>query len=139
MAAFGGDFDLQAFKQAFATADDMDAYNRVQALERAVGRVQNFVTRLADAGSKLAGPQRPPLAAGRSPADRAFTTLRDAGVVDARLCRRLTLAQRARSAIEHGYVGTNAGDVHRAAGLVHDAARDFIGRYRVFIAPHLEG
>ena len=53
MAAFG-DFDLQEFKRAFDTADDLEAYNRVQAVERALARVQNFVAELAQAGSKLA-------------------------------------------------------------------------------------
>ena len=43
MAAFGEDFDLQAFKEAFDSQEDMEAYNRAQALERAVGRVQNYV------------------------------------------------------------------------------------------------
>jgi hypothetical protein len=46
MAAFGGDFDLRQFKQAFNTAEDIDAYNRVQSVERALGRVQNFVAEL---------------------------------------------------------------------------------------------
>ena len=48
MAAFGDDFDLVRFKQAFDTTEDMEAYNRVQAVERALGRVQNFVAELAD-------------------------------------------------------------------------------------------
>jgi uncharacterized protein YutE (UPF0331/DUF86 family) len=136
MAAFGQDFDLQTFEEAFETSEDMDAYNRVQALERAVGRVQNYVAELADAGAKLAQLPRPRADDG-SPAQRAFEALRD-GVIDASLCRRLTRAQRARSAIEHRYVQTTAGDVHRAAGLVHDAARDFIGSYRAWIAGHLD-
>ena len=73
-----------------------------------------------------------------SPAQRAFEALRDQGVIDAELCRRLTRAQRARSVIEHSYVQTPAGDVHRAAELVHEAARDFVGVYAAWIAPHLE-
>ncbi|HUN77461.1 MAG TPA: hypothetical protein VMU32_00920 [Solirubrobacteraceae bacterium] len=32
----------------------------------------------------------------------------------------------------------NAGEVHRAALLVHRAARGFIGPYRDWIAPYLE-
>ena len=55
MASFGEDFDLQQFKAAYNTSEDMDAYNRVQAVERALGRVQNYVGELADAGVKLAG------------------------------------------------------------------------------------
>jgi hypothetical protein len=42
MAAFDDDFDLASFKQAYETETDMDAYNRVQAVERALGRVQNY-------------------------------------------------------------------------------------------------
>src|ERR1039457_4696059 len=58
MEVFGGDFDLRQFKEAFDTTDDIDAYNRVQAVERSLGRVQNFVADLAQAGAKLA--QLPP-------------------------------------------------------------------------------
>src|SRR6201997_422479 len=43
MASFGADFDLQLFKAAYNTSQDMDAYNRVQAVERGLGRVQNYV------------------------------------------------------------------------------------------------
>lgn len=137
MAAFGGDFDLKEFKAAFDTTKDMEAYNRVQALERAVGRVQNFVAELAEDGMKLA--QLPPLSKGvGGSAARAFEALREADVIDGSLCRRLVRAQIARARIEHGYLQVAAGDVHRAAELVHDAARDFIGRYRIWIEPHLE-
>ena len=81
MGAFGEEFDLQAFKQAFNTSDDLNAYNRVQALERAVGRVQNYVAELALAGSRLA--QLPTVSADRhSPqAQQAFEGLREAKVI----------------------------------------------------------
>ena len=138
MAAFGGDFDTRQFKEAFNTAEDMEAYNRVQAVERAVGRVQNFVAELAQAGTKLAVLQRPPIAQGGSVAQQAFEALREGAVIDAALCRRLTRAQTARSMIEHSYVRTPAGDVHRAAELVHRAALEFIGPYRKWIEPYLE-
>jgi uncharacterized protein YutE (UPF0331/DUF86 family) len=137
MAAFGGDFNLPQFKRAFETSDDLDAYNRVQALERALGRVQNFVAELARAGVKLAQLSRSSEARG-SATHEAFATLRDAGVIDGELCRRLTRAQDARSMIEHSYIETSAGRVHQSAKLVHDAARDFIGRYRTWIEPFLQ-
>ena len=87
MAAFG-DFDLQEFKRAFDTADDIEAYNRVQSVERALARVQNFVAELAQAGSKLA--QLPPPAERHaSAAQAAFMALREAGVLSKPLCRRL--------------------------------------------------
>src|SRR5437764_14106105 len=79
MAAFGEDFDLPQFKAAYNTAEDMDAYNRVQAVERAVARVQNYVGELADAGAKLAGLPRTPMEGGGSQAQQAFEALRDAG------------------------------------------------------------
>ncbi len=137
MAAFGEDFDLQSFKEAFDTTEDMQAYNRVQALERAAGRVQNFVAELADAGVGLAGLPRPSVNDGSS-AQQAFEALRDAKVIDGGLCRRLTRAQRARSLIEHSYLQTPAGDVHRAASLVHESARSFIGAYRAWVEAFLE-
>jgi uncharacterized protein YutE (UPF0331/DUF86 family) len=137
MAAFGGDFDLGQFKQAFNTMDDMEGYNRVQAVERALGRVQNFVADLAGAGVKLA--QLPPVPETRgSSVHQTFAALREVGVIDGELCRRLTRAQDARSMIEHGYIETSAGRVHQAAELVHDSARDFISRYKTWIEPHLK-
>jgi hypothetical protein len=138
MAAFGEDFDLRLFKEAFDTAEDIDAYNRVQVVERALGRVQNFVSDLAIAGVKLAQLPHGSKFHGSS-AHQAFVALRDAKVIDGQLCRRLIRAQDARTMIEHVYVETPAGRVHQGAKLVHEAARDFIGRYRAWIEPYLEG
>ena len=139
MAAFGDDFDLRTFKVAFETSDDLEAYNRVQAVERAVLRVQNYVGELAENGAKLADllPRRGP--GDGSDVERAFATLRDADVIDGNLCRRLVRAQGARRRIEHSYVRVAAGDVHRATELIHHAARDFIARYRKWIEPFLAG
>src|SRR5579864_7212252 len=137
MAGFGEDFDLQQFKAAYNTTEDMDAYNRVQAVERAVGRVQNYVGELADAGAKFVGLPRPPMESGGSEAQQAFETLRGAGVIGRGLCNKLVRGQTARARIEHSYVETPAGDVHRAAMLVRDAARDFISSYRSWIQPYL--
>jgi uncharacterized protein YutE (UPF0331/DUF86 family) len=139
MAAFGENFDLQRFKAAFNTTDDLQSYNQVQAVERAIGRVQNFVAELAISGVKLA---RLPGSSGEargSPAVLAFESLHNAGVIDRGLCRRLVRAQGARTTIEHGYIQASAGDVHRAAELVRESARDFIGPYRAWIEALLEG
>jgi uncharacterized protein YutE (UPF0331/DUF86 family) len=137
MAAFGDDFDLRAFKPAFETSEDLEAYNRVQAVERAALRVQNYVGELAENGAKLAELPAPSAGDDGSDIERAFRALRDAGVVDGNLCRRLVRAQSARRRIEHSYVGVKAGDVHRAAQLIHEAARDFIRSYRTWIEPYL--
>lgn len=137
MAWFGEDFDVSQFKQAFDTQHDMEALNRVQAVERAAGRVQNFVAELAEAGTRLAQTPRPPIEDDGSSVQRAFEGLRDAGVIDSALCRRLVRAQKARSKLEHSYVEVPAGDVHRAAELVHETALRFIGPYRAWIEPWL--
>jgi len=63
--------------------------------------------------------------------------LRDGGVLGKQLCRRLIRAQDARTTIEHGYLGTSAGNVHEAAQLIHDSAREFIRAFRDWIAPYL--
>lgn len=55
MAEFGADFSLREFKAAFSSTTDMDSYNRAQTVERALGRVQNFVAQLSITGVKLAG------------------------------------------------------------------------------------
>jgi uncharacterized protein YutE (UPF0331/DUF86 family) len=138
MDAFGGSFDLRRFKVAFETTDDLELYNQVQAVERAVGRVQNFVAELAISGVKLARLTSASDIHRGSPAVRAFETLRDAKVIDGALCRRLVRAQGARAMIEHGYLQAAAGDVHRAAELVHESARDFIAAYRVWVERHLD-
>jgi uncharacterized protein YutE (UPF0331/DUF86 family) len=136
MAIFGTDFDLREFKAAYDSATDMEAYNSVQALERAIGRVQNYVADLAVAGVRLA--QLTPQSDSRgSMVHQAFLALRDAKVIDGELCRRLTRAQDARTMIEHGYIEMPAGRVHQSAKLVHDAARDFIGSYRKWIEQYL--
>jgi len=138
MAAFGDDFDLKQFKAAFDTSEDLEAYNRAQAVERGVGRIQNYVADLAAASVRLAELPREPLGDGGSTAQQAFEALRDAKVIDAGLCRRLVQAQKARSLIEHSYVRIPAGDVHRATRLIHAAAGDFIGPYRSWIESHLK-
>jgi hypothetical protein len=39
--------------------------------------------------------------------------------------------------IEHGYAKLPAGDAHRAAELVRESAREFIGSYRDWIDEYL--
>ncbi|HET9677748.1 MAG TPA: hypothetical protein VFP21_09620 [Solirubrobacterales bacterium] len=135
MAEFGERFDLKAFKVAFDSTTDMDAYNRAQAIERALGRVQNYVAQLSITGAKLAGLKLAKTEEGE--AARAFGTLRDAGVISGELCRKLRRAQRARTMIEHSYVKVPAGNVHQAAELVVSSAREFIGPYRDWVEEHL--
>lgn len=109
----------------------------MQAVERALSRVQNFVADLAQAGAKLAQLQSEE-AVRASGSHKAFVALRDAGVIDAQLCARLIRAQEARSAIEHVYIQISAGRIHESAELVRASAREFISCYRGWIEPYLE-
>lgn len=135
MAEFGKDFDVKRFKKAYESRADMEAYNRAQAVERALGRVQNYVAELAIDGSKMAGLN--PIRGTSGEASDAFATLAKAGVIDNALRGRLDRAQKARSAIDHNYVGVPAGTVHRAAELIRDCSRAFIGLYRDWIEEFL--
>jgi uncharacterized protein YutE (UPF0331/DUF86 family) len=136
MAAFGEDFEMASFKRAYETTTEMEEYNRAQAVERALARVQNYVADLAIAGIRLA--QLQPAGQGHEgAAQRAFTTLADAKVISRALCGRLTRAQKARTLIEHSYVTVPAGNVHSAAELIHEAAREFLGPYRTWIEDYL--
>src|SRR6185436_18820101 len=132
MAAFGESFELDAFKRAFESDDDLDVYNRAQAVERAVGRVQNFMTDLAEAGALLAELPIPDGEHGSSAA-RAFASLRAGGVIVDELCAQLVDGQRKRTRIEHAYLDLTAGEVHSAARLVHDTAQRFVPCFRDWI------
>ncbi len=135
MAEFGESFDLQQFKVAFESTTDMDAYNRAQAVERALGRVQNYVAQLSITGAKLAGLRL--AKAQESEAARAFGALRKAGVISGELCRKLRRSQKARAMIEHSYVKVPAGRVHQAAELIVSGALEFIGPYRDWVEEYL--
>lgn len=136
MSLFGDAFEPKAFKRAFDGTDGPDAYARVQALERGLGRVQNFMTDLAEAGVLLAELPIPDGDHG-SRAQRAFAALRSGGVIDGELCAQLAEGQRERSRIEHAYLDVTAGEVHRATRLVHDTAQRFVPRFRRWIEPYL--
>lgn len=138
MAAFGDGFDLARFKRAFETSDDIDAYNDVQAVERAAGRVQGYVGDMAMDGVRLAGLPSDPAGGEGFRATHAFEALRDAKLIDAGLCRRLARAQRGRSQIEHEYPGLRAGRVHDAATLIRETSLEFFTRFRPWVEPHLD-
>jgi len=135
MSAFGGNFDLKELKKALGSDADIALYSRVQALERAVTRVQNILAELAIAGAKLAGLSLPLIKTGE--ADRSFEALKEAGVIGASLCRRLRKAQRIRNLIEHDYDKVTAGQLHELADGVRDFAPEFLRPFRDWIEPQL--
>jgi len=136
MEEFGEGFELSAFKRAFEKKDGIKAYNRVQAVERAFSRVQNYVVELAERGCRLARLELPDTHEANS--TRAFDALKEAGVIGNSLCRNLKRTQRARSDVEHDYPGMKAGRLHAAIELGLPAAREFIRPYGRWIAPYLE-
>ncbi|MBA3865588.1 MAG: hypothetical protein H0X42_04460 [Solirubrobacterales bacterium] len=136
MEEFGESFELKEFKRAFEKKDGIKAYNRVQAVERAFSRVQNYVVELAERGCRLAQLELPGSHGANSA--RVFDALKEAGVIDASLCRNLKRTQKARSDIEHDYPGMKAGRLHAAVELGLPAAREFIPPYSSWIAPYLE-
>jgi uncharacterized protein YutE (UPF0331/DUF86 family) len=135
MAGFGTNFDLAELKKALQPTAEIALYNRVQALERAVTRVQNILADLAIAGAKLGGLPLPSIKAGD--AERSFAALREGDVISAALCRRLSNAQRIRSRIEHDYDKVTAGQLHKVAEEVRDLAPEFLRPYRDWIEPLL--
>jgi uncharacterized protein YutE (UPF0331/DUF86 family) len=135
MAEFGTSFDLAELKKALAPRADIALYNRVQALERAVTRVQNILADLAIAGVKLGGLPLPATNAG--PADRSFEALRDGGVISAALSRRLRNAQRVRNLIEHDYDKVSAAQLHKVAEEVREVTLEFVRPFRDWVGPKL--
>ncbi len=137
MSDFGDEFDLSRFKRAFESSDPA-AYNSVQALERAVGRVQNILTDMAVDGARLAEMPVGRPAKDDSRAKPSFDALRDAGIIGGNVCRWLEQGQKARSRLEHDYFNLSAGEVHRATKTVRRTAQEFIGPYRAWIEPYLD-
>lgn len=135
MEEFGEDFELKKFKPAFEGKAGSAAYNRVQAVERGFARVQNYIAQLAQNGARLAGLELPNSHQGE--AARAFEALREAGAIDASLCKRLKRTQKARAEVEHEYVQVKAGRLHEAVVLLAASARDFIGPYASWIEEYL--
>jgi uncharacterized protein YutE (UPF0331/DUF86 family) len=135
---FGADFDVAQFAEAFSS-DEPELYTRVQAIERALGRLQGYMATMAENGAKLAGLTR------RAPRDREpkvqrdFEALRDADAISKDLCRRLVASQRLRNQFEHDYVKADAEDLHEAVAQLLQLAPEFLDRFARWIEPHLSG
>jgi hypothetical protein len=107
----------------------------VQAVERGFARVQNYIAHLSQNGASLAGLERPKIH--ESGAAGAFEALKEAGAIDASLCKRLKRMQKVRAAVEHEYLQVKAGPLHQAVELLAASARDFVGPYTAWIEPYL--
>jgi uncharacterized protein YutE (UPF0331/DUF86 family) len=131
MAEFGEDFDLRAFRAAYASEDPVEL-NRVKAVERGVDQLYNYIAELAAFGLELAGLR------GRRDETNArldLETLRGAGVLSRELTRRLQRLRELRRLLVHEYATATAEQVHESALLVaanfpafYDAYREWIKR-----------
>jgi len=135
MEEFGRSFELKAFKDAFEKKSGMKAYNDVQAVERAFSRVQNYIAQLAQNGARLANLELPQIH--QSEAARALEALKEAGALDASLCKRLKRMQKIRAEVEHEYLRVKAGRLHEAVELLAASAPGFVGPFTAWIEPYL--
>jgi uncharacterized protein YutE (UPF0331/DUF86 family) len=129
MAEFGEDFELDAFRQAYASEDPTEL-NRVKAVERGVDQLYNYVAELSAFGLELAE-----LRARRDDtnARRDLEALRRAGVLSGELTRRLQRLRELRRMLVHEYATATAEEVHESAIIVADNFPAFYNAYREWI------
>ena len=129
MAEFGEDFDLDAFRTAYASEDPV-ALNRVKAVERGVDQLYNYIAELAAFGLELAELR------GRRDelnARRDLDALRSAGVLSGELTRRLQRLRELRRMLVHEYATATADQVHESALLVTGSFPTFYDSYLVWV------
>jgi uncharacterized protein YutE (UPF0331/DUF86 family) len=130
MAEFGADFDLDAFRAAYASEDPVEL-NRVKAVERGVDQLYNYIAELAAFGLELAELR------GRrdeTNAQRDLDALRGAGVLSGALTRRLQRLRELRRLLVHEYATASAEQVHESALIVATNFTPFYDAYREWIA-----
>jgi len=129
MAEFGDDFELDAFRAAYASEDPVEL-NRVKAVERGVDQLYNYIAELASFGLELAERR------GRrdeTNARRDLDALRDAGVISGELARRLQRLRELRRMLVHEYATATAEQVHESALIVVGNFPSFYDAYRAWI------
>jgi uncharacterized protein YutE (UPF0331/DUF86 family) len=129
MAEFGEDFDLNAFRPAYASEDPVQL-NRVKAVERGVDQLYNYIAELATFGLELAE-----LRARRDETNARLDldALRRAGVLPGELTRRLQRLRQLRRVLVHEYATATAAQVHEAALIVAGDFPAFYEAYREWI------
>lgn len=130
MAEFGEDFDVDAFRVAYAS-DDPVVLNQVKAVERGVDQLYNYIAELAAYGLELAEvrPRDADLNARRD-----LQALSRIGVLGAQRAQRLERLRELRRLLVHEYATATAEQVHEAARLVAAEFAPFYEAYREWIA-----
>lgn len=129
MAEFGADFDLDAFRAAYASEDTVEL-NRVKAVERGVDQLYNYIAELDAFGLELAELR------GRrdqTNAQRDLDALRHARVLSGELTRRLQRLRELRRMLVHEYAAAAAEQVHESALIVAAHFPAFYDAYRAWI------
>jgi uncharacterized protein YutE (UPF0331/DUF86 family) len=130
MAEFGEDFELEAFRTAYASEDPV-ALNRVKAVERGVDQLYNYVVELAAFGLELAE-VRPRNADLNARGD--LQSLRRIGVIGSERAQRLERLRELRRLLVHEYAAATADQVHEAARIIAAEFVSFYDAYRSWIA-----
>jgi uncharacterized protein YutE (UPF0331/DUF86 family) len=130
MAEFGEDFDLDAFRVAYASADPVPL-NQVKAVERGVDQLYNYIAELAALGLELAEIRTRDDALN---ARRDLQALQRIGVIGSQRARRLERLRELRRLLVHEYATATAEQVHEAARLVAGEFIPFYDAYRTWIA-----
>lgn len=129
MAEFGEDFDLHAFRTAYASEDPIEL-NRVKAVERGVDQLYNYIVELTAFGLELAE-----LRARRDEtnARRDLDAMRHARVLSGELTRRLQRLRELRRMFVRAYATATAEQVHRSALILAADFPAFYEAYRAWI------
>jgi uncharacterized protein YutE (UPF0331/DUF86 family) len=125
MADFGEDFELDAFRSAYASAEP-SLLNRVKAVERGVDQLYNYIAELARYGLELAELRTP---GQETNARRDLEALAEHRVLSAELVKRLQRLRELRRLLVHEYAGATAEEVHESARIVSDAFPLFYNAY----------
>lgn len=129
MAEFGEEFELDAFREAYASEDPVEL-NRVKSVERGVDQLYNYIAELAAFGLELAELR---VRRAETNARRDLDAMRQAGVLSGELTRRLQRLRELRRMLVHEYATASAEEVHESAKLVADNFAAFYNAYREWI------
>lgn len=130
MAEFGENFDLDAFRTAYASEDPV-ALNQVKAVERGVDQLYNYIAELTAFGLELAEVRARD---DELNARRDLRALERIGVIGPQRAQRLERLRELRRLLVHEYATATAEQVHEAARIVAAEFVPFYDAYRAWIA-----
>ena len=130
MAEFGENFDLDAFRAAYASEDPV-ALNQVKAVERGVDQLYNYIAELTAFGLELAEVRARD---DELNARRDLRALERIGVLGPQRAQRLERLRELRRLLVHEYATATAEHVHEAARIVAAEFVPFYDAYRAWIA-----